>query len=325
MKGSDRRPEHRKVQELERLFEELKGPLSKAERDLEDREAPEAPPVFILGCARSGSTLVHQYLASSGLFAYPSNVISRFFYAPLVGAKVQKMLFELDDQGEVFPDKRAFAFDSDLGKSKGPLAPHEFWYFWRRFFPFGELHKVDRDRLKEEDLERLVKELGNLEGAFRKPLLMKAMILHWDLDILERVFPNALFVQVKRDPKANARSLLHARQRFYGDHETWYSFKPPVEYPELKDKDPVEQVLGQVRANERTVERFFADLPSSRTLCLPYEDFCRSPYPYLEELSNRIRGRDPSDLCPKELQDLSFEVSDGGTLSDEMEARLEEG
>ncbi len=315
---------YQKREELEALLREMEELFDGLELPFEP-QAPEFPPVFILGSARSGTTLLHQYLAQSGVFAYPTNTLSRFYYAPYVGARIQQLLFEKDFKEEILPggslDREPFG--SDLGKTQGPLAPHEFWYFWRRFFRFGALHRVDRERLEESDLEGVVKGLGSLEMAFQRPLLLKAMILQWDLDILERLFPNAIFVQVKRDLKANARSLLHARERFFGDRGTWYSFKPPDEYPELKDKGPVEQVLGQVLANERTVDRFFDQLAASRFIRISYEDLCRAPYPFLQSVAERIGNEDPGKSCPEELRTMSFKVSDGGLLDEENERELE--
>ena len=37
--------------------------------------------VLVVGGPRSGSTVMMQWLASSGVFAYPSNLLSRFYRA----------------------------------------------------------------------------------------------------------------------------------------------------------------------------------------------------------------------------------------------------
>ena len=48
--------------------------------------------VFVVGALRSGTTLFTQWLATTGLTAYPTNLLSRFYGAPLVGAKIQQLL-----------------------------------------------------------------------------------------------------------------------------------------------------------------------------------------------------------------------------------------
>ncbi len=49
---------------------------------------------FIVGNPRSGTTLFLQWLSSLGCFAYPTNILARFSYAPYIGALTQRMLFE---------------------------------------------------------------------------------------------------------------------------------------------------------------------------------------------------------------------------------------
>ena len=106
------------------------------------------PIIFIMGCARSGTTLVSQYLARSREFCYPTNFISRFYYAPYIGALLQRLMFDLDTKGELFGSfKEAVDFKSVLGKTKAASSPNEFWYYWRRFFKFGEIQKLDDAQL----------------------------------------------------------------------------------------------------------------------------------------------------------------------------------
>jgi len=94
-----RAPAYRKQEELEALLREMEELFDGLELPFE-LQGPKFPPVFILGSARSGTTLVHQYLAHSGIFAYPTNTLSRFYYAPYVGAKIQQLLFEKDFKEE---------------------------------------------------------------------------------------------------------------------------------------------------------------------------------------------------------------------------------
>src|SRR4249919_71291 len=122
---------------LERLLAELNDALPAAQAvlsvDTEDRHAK----VFLLGAMRSGTTLYMQWLASTGQFAYPSNLLSRFYGAPLVGAKLQQLLTDpaYNFRNEILDFNAPLDFRSENGKTTGALAPNEFWYFWRRFFP----------------------------------------------------------------------------------------------------------------------------------------------------------------------------------------------
>jgi len=42
-----------------------------------------------VGALRSGTTLFMQWLANTGVFSYPTNILSQFFGAPVIGAKIQ--------------------------------------------------------------------------------------------------------------------------------------------------------------------------------------------------------------------------------------------
>src|SRR5262245_47802783 len=64
---------------------------------------PRLPVVFVVGPPRSGTTLAMQWLAATGVFAWPSNLLSRFYEAPYVGALIQQVVTNpsLDFAGEL--------------------------------------------------------------------------------------------------------------------------------------------------------------------------------------------------------------------------------
>ena len=61
---------------LETLLGRLNAAI--AETSLPTCDAAPLPPLFVLGTPRSGSTFCMQWLAESGAFSYPSNLIARF-------------------------------------------------------------------------------------------------------------------------------------------------------------------------------------------------------------------------------------------------------
>ena len=99
------------------------------------------PVVFVMGPHRSGTTLFMQWLANTGVVGYPTNLLSRFFGAPVIGAQIQLLLTDprYDFRNEILEFNSAISFDSEIGKTRGALSPNEFWHFWRRFLPFREL------------------------------------------------------------------------------------------------------------------------------------------------------------------------------------------
>jgi hypothetical protein len=266
---------------LEDLLKELNELLEGSQEEIRKRYTkPALPPVFIVGCPRSGTTLFLQLMAYSGGFSYPSNFISRFYRAPYIGALIQKMLVdpqydfnaEMGDMN-ITPDNW---FCSHLGKTTGFLAPNEFWYFWRRFFAFGEIQYLDRQKLNCVDTKTFLSELAALEAVFMRPLLMKALIVNWNLNFLSEIFEQAVFVYIKRDSFFNIQSLLKARLKYFNDICKWYSFKP-LEYKYLKNQEPYSQAAGQVYFTNKAIQNGLSGMVPSRWTAINYEDLCRRP------------------------------------------------
>ncbi|CBL46311.1 Conserved hypothetical protein [gamma proteobacterium HdN1] len=316
--------------DLESLLQLLNGSLQSAEAELLAKTAPNAdfPIIFLMGPLRSGTTLFMQWLASSGIFAYPTNLLSRFYGAPITGAYIQQLLTDerYNFRNEILDFQHSIAFESENGKTKGALSPNEFWYFWRRFLPFGSAPFEELDWLPDEtlcnvvDTERLKAELYGLTRAFEKPFALKSMILNYNIPFLDHVFEKALFIQTRRDPIANIASILAARKRQLGSESEWYSFKIP-EYPQLKDLPPIEQACGQWFYNDRAVTSGLSKVDESRKLVVQYEDFCQNPTRYFNSLTEKLALRAPYTGPSR------FDVSDTvpAALRQEIQAALAQG
>ena len=270
---------YQRNQALEGLLEELNAALEPAERSLLQPGAdPRLPLVLVIGPPRSGTTLALQWLAASGCFACPSNLLARFWAAPAIGARIQMLLTDprYAFRDELFDLAAPTDFTSDLGKTRGALAPNEFWYFWRRFLPSREIRPLSGEEIEGVDAAALRAELAAVEAVLGKPLAMKGLMLQYDLEAFASLLPKAFFLYLRRDLQYNAQSLLEARERFFGDRQRWYSAKPR-EYEELRGLDPVRQVAGQVHYTRGAIERGLHRLPEHRWLSIDYEDLCRDP------------------------------------------------
>src|SRR5207247_2357787 len=80
---------------LEGLLATLNGFLACSEQAALEHyssDHKDYPIVFVMGAHRSGTTLFMQWLANTGAVAYPTNILSRFFGAPVIGAQIQLLL-----------------------------------------------------------------------------------------------------------------------------------------------------------------------------------------------------------------------------------------
>lgn len=302
--SDSRTEEFKRNRNLENILRELNRDLWPSEKNLLSRKESSFPLVFVMGPLRSGTTLFMQWLANTGLFAYPTNLLSRFYNAPIIGAKIQLLLTDplynfRDELGEFIQQSE---YKSENGKTKGVLAPNEFWYFWRRFLPDAKRDVWADDELKNNmDTPTMLAELAGIMDVFQKPLAVKGMLFNYNIPFLDSVLDNVLFVQIKRDPVANVASVLEARKRQLGSEDAWYSFKIP-EYQQLKDLPPIQQAAGQVHFINQAVSKGLENVDDSRKLVVQYEDFCEDPSPLFDQLKTKLNLPSTSYSGPEKFK-----------------------
>lgn len=278
---------------LEQLLTELNHDLQPSEERLIQHYADKAmtyPLIFVMGPLRSGTTLFMQWLANTGLVACPTNLLSRFYQAPILGAKIQLLLTDprfnfRDELGEFI---QLAEYRSENGKTQGVLAPNEFWYFWRRF-----LADAHRDVWSDQELELTMNiddmkaELIGMMDVFQRPFAAKGMLFNYNIPFFNRVFDKVVFVQIKRDPLTNVASIMDARTRQSGREENWYSFSIP-EYEQLEKLSPREQAEGQVFYINQAIETGLLTVAAPRKLVVEYELFCKNPEQIFHQLMQKI-------------------------------------
>lgn len=285
-----RAPEFRRNNKLEEILGMLSQGLSGCEEQFADREDPPFPIIFIIGAPRSGTTLLMQWLAQSGLFGYPSNLLSRFFAAPCIGALVQEIIHnpDCDYRGELADmASNPIAFDSAVGKTHGGLSPNEFWYWWRRFIPNEEPRPLSPEEEATIDVHGFRRSLAAIQTVWPKPFVTKGIIMQYNLKKLHEIFPKALFLHTRRDPFFNVQSLLLTREKYFGDRNQWFSVKPPG-HEALLGLSPEEQVAGQVQLTVDSIVGEFAELPEANCLEIEHEAFCRKPQRTFKQVTEKL-------------------------------------
>lgn len=280
-------------QHLENLLEEVNSDLRAAEANALAgvQSGLSSVPVLLLGPPRSGSTLFLQWLANTGSFAYPSNLLARFYRTPTIGAKIARLLIDpkYAFRDELAEFSSAIDYESRNGKTSGVAAPNEFWYFWRQFLPSNDVGDMPTSDVSNGfDREGLVRALEGLTAVTEKPFAMKAMIMNHHVNLLDDILDRVVFVHIERDTGANAESLLDARLRQYGTEEEWYGFRCP-HFDEILEQPAPAQTVAQVRSINRAVQNAFAAVRDERKLTVAYETFCSSPESIYDQLAVRLR------------------------------------
>lgn len=306
---------------LERLLEELNVALAQSESALDVAREEQFSKLFVVGPLRSGTTLMMQWLASSGFAAYPTNMLSRFYGAPMTGAKIQQLLTDpaYNFRNEILDFNSGIAFSSENGKTRGALAPNEFWYFWRRFLPYDDLdYRPDEDVERYGDLTGLRDELNGLANIFGRPFALKAMIMNQNLLPLNAQFSKAVFLRMSRSPTLNIQSALRARLRQTGDMRSWYSFKIR-EFPDLVTLDPLQSVAGQIAATTLALEHARSEIPPEKWIDISYETLCDRPAEVYEQISAAVRAHSGAESFHAYTGPQRFDATRTWTLTEYSE------
>lgn len=296
-----RTPPFSRNENLESLLRDLNSKLWPAEKqELQKYKKPALPLILIMAPLRSGTTLFMQWLAETGLVAYPTNFLSRFFLAPVLGARIQLMLTDpaYDFRGELHDFVRPVRYSSANGKTSGVLAPNEFWYFWRRFLPDPAREIFTNNELERRfDSKTMLAELAGLMRVLGKPFAAKGMLFNYNIPFLRKILDKVVFIHIQRDLAANAESVLRARKRQYGSRTAWYSFKIP-EFDILRKLSPEEQAVGQVFYANRAIFNGLAKVRQDQKINVRYEDFCADPKRIFGKLTAclRAQGYDSKDV-----------------------------
>lgn len=305
---------YKRNQGLESLLKHLEGILGPVDAELCQQEftAPQHPVLLLVGNPRSGTTLMMQFLARLGVFAVPSNLLSRFYYAPHIGALIQKLLCDpaFAYKQELPEFEGSFTFKSDLGKTVGALSPNDFYYFWRRYLPIYDPQPMTAEQLQQVDRAGMNAGLAGIEAGLEKPVALKAKILQYNLDCIPALLDKPLVVYLSRNPFYIMQSTLIAREKFYGTRDIWWSVKPP-EYDQLKDLSVHEQIAGQIYHTHRRISAGLSELPEVNRLHIDYGDFCADPNDFLADLAacyERLGYRLESPRVPQEEYQASESV-----------------
>lgn len=289
---SDKSAEFRKNQKLNELLSELTELLYPVQKKIEGNVAElKYPPLFVVGAPRSGTTLFTQWIASLGTHAYGSNFLTRFAYAPHIGALIQKMIFddEYDFHGDFYDISSNVNLESNLGKSKGALAVNEFQHFFRNYMDNFDPEYLEKEDLKKVDFEGMLAGLASIEAVFNKPFCTKAFMLQYNIEHVWKVSKKIIFVHIERNPVFNMQSILLARRKYYGKSQIWLGPKPK-EFSFLEKEDVYTQIAGQVYYTNKSINNALARIDENNRIHVPYEEFVNNPQKYFDQIVNKYQN-----------------------------------
>lgn len=278
--------------------------VSEGEDNLNVEPSREWPVFFVVGPPRSGTTVLVQWLTHIGLVT-PGNLAARFYGNPYFAGLLQRMLTDnkLNYKNEL-SFKNHSSFLSEYGKTSGLLEPHEFSFYFRRFFPVsvGEPFK----EYSHDDLKEFIRGLRLFATALERPVVLKGLLIQYAMEIFNDT-SSVIFVYLQRNEIDNICSLYRQRMLVAGSYEEWISVRPP-QYKWLKNMSAIEQVAGQVHYTNKEIERQLDGMPDDRKLVGLHEDFCKNPA-HLYSLLNEMVVQSGFDALPDYAGPNEFKIN----------------
>ena len=240
-----------------------------------------APPLFVLGHWRSGTTHLHQLLAQDRRFAFPNGYQTAFPHTFLTTEARDSRLVSFFvpkrrpmDNMELslaLPQEDEFALCTACLKS-----PCMAWIFPRRRKHFGRymsFRDVSQDEITEwrEAFQLFLKKLT---WKYRRPLVLKSPPHTCRIRLLLEMFPGAKFVHIHRDPCVVFQSTRKTLQTMF----EWQG----LQRPDLNDLE--DWILEQYRD---MYEVFFAErklIPPGSYHEMAFEELEKNPIEEMRKL-----------------------------------------
>lgn len=263
-------------------------------------------PIFILGHWRSGTTLLHNLLINDPQFAYPNLFQTTHPLTMLVREElIGHALSDATAHGRPM-DNVQITFRSP-GEDEAALAalslrsPLIGWLFPRReahydrYLTFRDAPETDRKRWEDA----LMLFARKLTFRYQRPLLLKSPQHTARVRHLLRLFPDARFVHIHRDPY----TVFKSSQRLFAKAvpEAYLQQPPDTGHDE-----------GILRRYKAMYDAFFEDrglIPAGHYVEVAYEDVERDMVGQVQRIYEALNLPGFADVRPK-LQEYVDSVSD---------------
>lgn len=259
------------------------------------------PPLFIVGAPRTGSTLLYQLLVQKYHFAYISNIASFFHSCPTLTTFLAQKIFS-DYENTNLSNSYGYISGFKAPSEAGPLM--DIW--------FGDYSA--RTYGSEKYVNFVRKQVEKLSAIMCAPCLFKSMKLSLYISEVLHIFPEALFIHIRRDPLYTAQSIIMTRRRLYNDDNTWFSYHLP-NHEELIKLDPFEQVAFQIKFIEETIKNYKNRYTDLKYIQISYDNLTENVNSNLKDIQYNCQ-KAGIKLFEKSNREIVINKSERKMLSD---------
>ena len=230
-------------------------------------------PTFIVGPARSGTTLVRQVVAWGLSTCHFTNLLAEAqlqvgYPLPVITAKIIRWLHGSPPLDRHY---RADPFHNTYGHIRGRTAPAEGEMLWAHWFG-SRYSPVSPEELDPTCARAMYQAVAATENVFELPFVNKTTALSVRIEALAQTFPSASFIHVRRNRVDTAQSIIRARRAEYPE---WLGAKPR-ECEGLESEPLHHQVCKQVHYVERAIVKARRTIGDDRFLSISYRDVCEN-------------------------------------------------
>ena len=266
------------------------------------REGDVDSPVFLLGAARSGTSLLYKALCLHPDAAWISNWVRRLPSFPQVAALNRVARALPARQREVWfggATSNAYVYSSrrSLTERLFPM-PVEGESVFTRCGIGEDPSGAGPDQ--ERALARSLASVRRFDGGRR--LICKRIANNRRVPLLARAFPAARFVEIVRDGRAVALSL--SKVNWWEDSIVWWYGGTPRQWRD-SGGHPLELCARNWVEELKEIEAGLQHVPADQVLRLTYEGFVSSPVETLEKVA-RFAGLPPDQAWSERLRQLRF-------------------
>ena len=260
------------------------------------------PPIFIIGSPRSGTTVLYQLLCKHLQFGYINNFVSNWPKAPVTATKLYERFSK---------NSNPIDLKSEFGNSSHMSGPSEYVEFWYRWFERSHKFKFDNNNIKKLRIE-----ISGLTKIHQRPLIFKNVVHSMRILALRKIFPESLFIVLKRKKLDIAQSILNARIYLYNDKN--HPFSVVSSQDQLDPKISYERaIISQINSIYSNIDLAEDTLGKDKFIFVSYKDLCENTEKILKNIQNELEKRNQNIPFNKNKVPDKLKYSTGQKVSDE--------
>ncbi len=251
------------------------------------------PVIFVVGIQRTGSTLVSQVVEQAFPFAPLGNLCTIFKRSEYVIHKWMKRFYKR---------KKTPDFKNFYGISKGIFTIGDSYEVWDKWL--GNNHYVIPRHIPEKKTRQMQRYFSNLHKAYKRPVLTKNNRNSLMINYFSKIFPNAFFIVVNRNPVKVIRSTLQASCDYFGKGDYLWGLVPNESFTVSNYENIVEAATVQYLELEKLLKEQLKNIPVEQYLEIDYDDFCDHPEKTQQKLNDVLQKK--YDFNQKEINYISL-------------------